>query len=109
MDPETIGRLGGWIGVIVGGIGGIVGGVIGTYFMVKNIKNTKSPRERGFVIKASIIGWILVIAFVAAMLLIPTWYKHLLWIPYAILLILGIRFFNKTQFRIRNEESGDAA
>jgi len=106
MDPETIGRLGGWIGGIVGGGIGVLGGLIGTYF---TIKNTKSARERAFAMKASIICWILVIAFVAAMLLIPTWHKHLLWIPYAVLLIWGIRVWNKTQFRIRNEESGGAA
>ncbi len=106
MDPETVGQLGGWIGAIVGSGIGVLGGLIGTYF---TIKNTKGPRERAFAIKASIICWVLVIAFVAAMLLIPTWHKHLLWIPYAILLFWGIRAWNKTQFRIRNGKSDDAA
>lgn len=89
-----------------GGIIGVLGGLVGTCF---TIKNTKSPRERAFATKASIICWVLVIAFVAAMLLIPTWHKHLLWIPYSVLLIWEIRVWNKTQFEIRNDESGVAA
>ena len=106
MDPETIGRFGGWIGGIVGGGMGVLGGLSGTYC---TIKNTRGPQERAFAIKVSIIGWMLVLAFVSAMLLIPTWHKHLLWMPYAVLRIWGIRAWNKTQLRIRNDESTDAA
>ena len=101
MDPQTGGLLGACIGSFIG----LLGGVAGTYFA---IKNTNGRRERAFAIKASIVCWILVLGFVAAMLLIPTWHKHLLWIPYAIALSLGIRYWNKIQFRIRHEESGDS-
>ena len=102
MDPQTGGLLGACIGSAIG----LLGGVVGTYFA---IKNTTGRRERAFAIKASIVCWILVLAFVAAMLLIPTWHKHLLWIPYAIALFLGIRYWNKIQFQIRDEESGDSS
>ena len=46
MNPGFIGLIGG----IVGGIIGVAGGLLGTYF---SIKNTNGPRERAFVIKAS--------------------------------------------------------
>jgi hypothetical protein len=101
MDPQSIGSLAGWIGGVVGCGIGVAGGIVGTYF---TLKNTNGPRERAFAIKASIVGWIFVVVFVAAMCLIPTWHKHLLWIPYTLLLLWGIRVWNRTQFRIRNEE-----
>lgn len=99
MDPQTAGTLGAWLG---GGIG-VLGGLVGTWF---SIRNTQSPRERAFVIKASLICWALVIAFVASLLLIPTWHRHLLWIPYSLLLVWGIRRWNKMQLRIQNEDAG---
>ena len=102
MDPESFGR----IGAIVGGVIGVVGGLFGTYLFVKN---TVSRRERAFAIKASVILWIVLIAFLAAMLLIPTWHKQLLWIPFAIFLAIWIPMVNKTQTRIRGEEEADDA
>ena len=98
--------LGGWIGGILGAVLGTLGGVIGTYV---SIRNTNGPRERAFAIKASIVCWVFVLAFVAGLLLIPGWYRHLLWIPYGILLFVGIRLWNKTQLRIRQEESAGGA
>ena len=64
----------GLVGGIVGAIIGVIGGLIGTYF---SIKNTKGPRERTFVVKMSIVCWILVLAFVFAMCLVPGFYKFL--------------------------------
>ena len=102
MDPETIGL----IGAIVGSAVGVLGGVIGTYF---SIKNTGEPRERAFVIKASVVCWIAVIAFVATMWLIPHPHRHWLWLPYAVLLPLDIFAGNRRQWQIRKEESGQRA
>lgn len=101
MDPEKLGI----VFSILGGAMGLLGGVVGAYLA---IRNTRGPRERAFVVKASMICSVPVAAFVAAMLFIPTWHKHLLWIPYAALLVWGIRIWNKRQFGIRNEESADA-
>src|SRR5262245_65972462 len=103
MDPGT---LGGWIGGILGGLLGLLCGIMGTYFA---IKNTNGPRERTFVIRASVVCWVLVVAFLVGLWLIPFWYNQLLWIPYAILLLVGIRKWNQTQLRIRQEESGQSA
>ncbi len=95
----------GWIGGIAGGLIGLIGGIIGTYF---SIKNTNGPRERAFMVKASVVSWIAIILFLGLMFALPNPYRHFLWIPYAILLPLGIVFGNRTQQRIRREESAPA-
>ncbi len=97
MNPEMVGWMGGGIGAVIG----IIGALIGTYFTVKN---TSSQAERAFVMKASVVCWVFTLSFVAAMLLIPSWHKHLLWIPYAVLLIVGIAFWNRTQARLRQPQ-----
>ena len=98
MNPGLIGLIGG----IVGGIVGVAGGLLGTYF---SIKNTNGPRERAFVIKASIVGWIFVLTFVFGMCLTPGLYKLLLIPIYVVGLVAGILLGNKKQAQIRLDES----
>ncbi len=95
MNPGTIGG-------ILGGLGGLVGGIIGTYC---SIKNTNGPRERAFMVKMCVIGWIAILVFVGLMIALPNPYRHLLWIPYGILLPLFIVTGNRKQQKIRQEES----
>ncbi|RPI71770.1 MAG: hypothetical protein EHM45_23090 [Desulfobacteraceae bacterium] len=92
----------GLVGGIIGGVIGLAGGAVGTYF---SIKNTNGPRERAFMIKTSIITWVAIILFLGLMFLLPNPYRYLLWIPYGILLPLGIVYGNRVQQRIRKEES----
>ncbi len=94
----------GMIGGLIGGIGGVAGGIIGTYF---SIRNTYSPRERRFVIKASVVSWIGITIFLLLLFLIPQPYHWVLWVPYGILLPLMIVKGNKAQQRIRQEEASD--
>ena len=94
----------GMIGGLIGGIGGAVGGIIGTYC---SIKNTNGPRERRFMIKAGIVCWIGIIIFLLLLCLLPKPYNFFLWIPYGILLPLGIVKGNKAQQRIRQEEAAE--
>jgi len=101
MSPETTAI---WVGVLAGCSVGLAGGLIGTYF---SIKNTRGPRERAFVVRAAVVCWLLVLVFLAGMLLLPDWYRHLLWVPYTILLIAGIRSWNRRQEQIRQEEAGE--
>lgn len=91
----------GLIGGVVGGFFGLLGGAIGTYF---SIKNTNGPRERAFMIKASVITWIAVSVFLIMLLVIPMPYNYLVWIPYGILLPIGIYKINKTQADLRDRE-----
>ncbi|WP_406693860.1 hypothetical protein V5E97_22755 [Singulisphaera sp. Ch08] len=97
MDPRTVGLIGGVGGTVIG----VLGGVVGTYF---SIRNAAGPRERAFMIRMSALVWIAVTAFLAALWLTPQLYRPLLWLPYALLLPLGIRVGNRRQERIRREE-----
>lgn len=93
----------GSLGGVIGTANGILGGLIGAYF---GVMNTNGPRERSFIIKTAIICWVCVIAFLAGLLFIPSPYNLILWIPYPILLLLGIKWCNQSQARTREEESG---
>lgn len=92
----------GLIGGIAGCVIGLIGGLIGTF---ASIRNTSGPLERAFTVKASIIGWITGLIFLTLLLLLPSPWRFFLWLPYGILLPLGIIKWNKTQQRIRTEES----
>lgn len=96
----------GLIGGIAGCVIGLIGGLIGTF---ASIRNTSSPRERAFTIKASVIGWIVGIIFLTFLFILPSPWRFFLWIPYGILLPLGIITWNKTQQRIQKEESQNKA
>lgn len=80
-----------WIG-IAGAVIGVLGGVAGTY---ASLRAARSPRERHFIIKAAVVTWVGVTIFVALILTLSTPYKWLLWIPYTILLTLGIVWMNR--------------
>ena len=92
----------GVIGGIIGGICGLTGGIIGTYC---SIKNTSGPRERTFMIRVSVIGWVAILVFLGLMFALPNPYRYFLWIPYGILLPLAIVTGNRKQKKIRQEES----
>ncbi|MCK5450986.1 MAG: hypothetical protein KAI70_04395 [Candidatus Omnitrophica bacterium] len=92
----------GIIGGIVGSIIGLVGGIIGTYCC---IKNTNGPKEKAFMIKISIFGWIGIIVFLTLIFLLPGYYRFYLWVPYGIILPIVIVKGNKMQTKIRKEES----
>ena len=91
----------GLIGGLLGAVGGIAGGAIGTYF---SVKNTRGPLERAFMVKAAVVAWLAVIVFVILLLVLPRPYSFLLWIPYGLLLPLGIIKINKQQSELRDSE-----
>ena len=92
----------GIVGGIIGAVFGITGGLIGTYC---SIKNTRGPLERAFMIKASVIAWIAISAFLFLMFIVPNPYRLWLWIPYGIFLPLGIIKLNKRVAEIREIEN----
>jgi len=96
----------GLIGGIVGGAFGLTGGAVGTYF---SIKNTLGPRERSFMTKASVFAWAAITAFVVGLLMLPRPYSLLLWVPYGVALPLGIRWCNRRQMTIREQEAASRA
>ena len=101
-NPEMIGLVGGICGSVIG----ILGGLVGTYF---SIKRTNGPEEKRFMIKAAIVCWIAIFIFLALLFLLPSAYRWYLWIPYAILLPLGIHYLNKNQQKIKEVEEKDSA
>lgn len=92
----------GLIGGIAGGTLGLIGGSIGTYF---SIKNTRGPRARASMIKWSIFIWIGIGLFLGLIFTLPVAYRHYLWIPYAILLPVGIAALSREQSKIQKMES----
>lgn len=96
----------GLVGGIIGGALGVAGGAIGTYF---SVKNTSGPSERSFMIRVSAIAWVAITAFLAGLLLLPKPYNFLLWLPYGIALPLSIRWCNRRQLQIREEEAASRA
>lgn len=102
MDSQTIARIANWGGALLGAILGFLGGGIGCYF---SIKNTQGPRERAFVIKACVVCWLLVAAFILGLWLIPGIYKAVLGVAYVVVLIAGIARWNRRQAQIRSEEA----
>ena len=60
-------------------------------------------------IRASLVWWLAVSLFLVGLLLIPTPYRFLLWIPYPFLLTWGSRATNRKQAEIRRREAGNQA
>jgi hypothetical protein len=100
MNSEDLGFWAGWIGGIAASLIGVLGGAYGTYM---SLKHTNTPRERAFMIRCSLVVWFLVIAFVVGLMLLPVPYNILLWIPYLVVLVVGVQWMNKRQAQIRAE------
>ena len=71
-----------------------------------SIKNTNGPRERAFMVKSVIVGCLLMAVFLTGLLLLPDPYRHLMWVPFGLVMGFGIPLANKKQQRIRQEEAG---
>ncbi|MDY0358098.1 MAG: hypothetical protein RBR19_19615 [Sedimentisphaerales bacterium] len=99
MSPD---QLGGWIGGVLGVVLGLAGGAIGTYY---SIRNTNGPRERRFMVRAVGVTWVGGLLFLALLFLLPSPWRFQLWIPYGILLPVGILLGNRRQQQIRREEA----
>jgi len=56
-------------------------------------------------IKCSVVCWIAIALFLGLTFTLPAPYRHFLWIPYAILLPLGITVGNRGQSKIQQIES----
>ncbi len=98
MDGGTIGLIGGTIGSIIG----ILGGIVGSYF---SIKNTNGPKEKRFMVKMTVYVWSFLVILMLVAFLISGPYKVLAFVPLWIALPFFIRYCNKKQQEIREEES----
>jgi uncharacterized membrane protein YfcA len=101
LDSNTLGLVGG----IAGGVLGVMGGIVGTYF---SIKNTNGPKERAFAIRAAILCWFGVSAFLACLFLLPMNWRLLLWVVYLPCLLWFGRWANQRQAGARVEDMTQA-
>jgi hypothetical protein len=92
---------------LVGAIGGsaieVLGGVVGTWF---SIRNTNGPRERCFVVRASVLCWLAGTAFLGTLWFTPFSFQAPLWLPYMAALHPAIHAWNRRQDQIRKEDFG---
>ncbi|WP_299460961.1 hypothetical protein [uncultured Gimesia sp.] len=98
MKPETIGLIGALGGTLLG----VLGGVYGTW---NSIKQTNGPRERAFVVKMSVLFWIVVSLFVVLVFVLPAPWNYYIWLPYGLWLTSTIRRSDLKQQAIREAES----
>lgn len=98
----TTGTGAAWVGGIAGGLIGLAGAVFGTYL---SVRNTHGPRERAFMIRAVAVIWVGGLAFLGLLLGLPDPYRWFAWLPYSVLLPLGIVYGNRRHQAIRQAES----
>ncbi len=91
----------GLIGAIVGSAVGVAGGLIGTYF---SYRGANSPRERRFVILASIALFVYIGSFLAVLFHFPQTRPRIV-VPYAVILATGIGYLNRRQSKIQREQT----
>lgn len=96
-----------WVGALLGPVLGVLCGAFGSW---RGIKNTKSPRERQFMIRMTVLIWILVAALIGvplALLLmhaIPRWaFSVCLWSFFGVLVPLS-HWSNARQRRIQDDD-----
>jgi hypothetical protein len=75
-------------GILVGVSLGVLGSAIGVFTA---LRQTQSSASRSFFIRGSVLTAALALSFFVIFLLIPGWYRFLLFIPYGIVLFLLIR------------------
>lgn len=95
MNEELWPYLGGGIGTLLGLAGGYLG-------VRASLKNPKRDAERRLVWRFSLAILGLLGILLAGLLLLPPPYNWLSWIPYAIVLVVSIRYANKLQAGLRN-------
>ena len=101
MDLSQLGTIG-MIGGILGSALGIAGGLLGCCIPYRL---AKTPRQRSFILTTAAFYWVLVLGLLAALLLIPSPWKYLVWIPYIVILLGSIFWFNRRHKLLLNEET----
>jgi hypothetical protein len=105
-----------WLGVtvsaILGTLLGLGGGAFGTYC---SIKNTRTAAERRFMIRSSVVIWLVVIFLVlvpstlSAFGIIPVWLQWVLIALFAGMLVPSIVWVNRQQAHLRGSQGPGAS
>ena len=92
------------LGPVLGPILGALGGAFGTYC---SIKNTETPAERRFMVKASVLIWLSGFLLIGLPLVlwtlgvIPAWSYWLSFSLFFVLLLPMIHYLNRRQSQLR--------
>lgn len=93
------GAVFGWIGGLLGGVIGVLGGALGSYL---SIKRTTCPAQKSLMTRFSLMVWLSLTVMLALLLILPSPYNHLLWIPFGPFLPVSIVYVNRRLWDIRN-------
>ncbi len=105
MNDQQIGYILGWGGGLLGILLGFGGAFLGTYIPYRQ---AKSPRQKSLILKSAAFFLSFVVIFLAGLMMLPLPWNHLLWIPYIVILVTSIRWFNNRQRLLVEEESAAA-
>jgi hypothetical protein len=97
MNEELWAYLGGGLGAALGLAGGIYG-------VRASLKHSKSDAERRLVWRFSAAILVMIGLLMAGLLLVPAPYNLLTWIPYALVLVISIRYANRLQAELRAQQ-----
>jgi len=98
---------GGLSGAVLGPIVGILGGIFGAWC---SIKNTRSPRERRFVIRMTLLVWVLLCGLIGVPLVlmltkvVPPWFYWTCFTVFFCILVPMIVWGNRRQQQIQVED-----
>jgi hypothetical protein len=99
-------NLDSWTNMLIGVTGAFVGCAYGAYAA---IKGAKSPQERTFVWVWAIVALLLFVSFAVAWVVVPGWYRFLLFIPFALALFLLVRYGNRKFTDLKQKQGGTFA
>jgi len=98
MDPAKIGL----IGAVGGTLLGFLGGVYGSW---NSLQQTNGLREWAFVVKMTILYWIVVPLFVVSIFILSAPWNQYIWLPYGLWLTYTIRSSDRKQQALREAET----
>ena len=81
------GAMIGLYGGIIGGVLGLLGGIYGTY---RSYRSANGPKERRAIITFALCTLLFITLFLILLFLTPTQHRWLLFLPYALILPLGL-------------------
>jgi hypothetical protein len=76
-----------WFGPVLGIAVGLLGGAIGTWM---TIRKAPGPYQRREAIRFSVLIWVIIAILMTGLSLLPSPWRHLLWVPYCLALPLLI-------------------
>lgn len=107
VPPAKAVVAGGLSGAVLGPILGLLGGIFGAWC---SIKNTRSPRERRFMIRMTVLVWLLLCGLIGVPLvlmltgIVPAWFYWMCFTVFFCILIPLIFWGNRRQQQIQVEE-----